>query len=142
MPRGRALPPAAQLVKMSQAGLTHAQIAEAISAKTGQKVSRSSVSAALSRAGLVTPKDRYNDTLPWRIAPEHDDDYHARMLRALGARLRGKDLDDKTAKKLDAWLDARRSTKTLVKYDPAKGFDLVEGAFESVPIAHDLDDAG
>ena len=50
----RKLPPAQELKKLVDAGMTHTQIAEKISEEIGETVSRSSVAVALSRATLTT----------------------------------------------------------------------------------------
>ena len=60
MSRERLIPGDDQLKSMVERGMTHQQIADAVSKETGVSVSRSTVSAALSRAGL-TNRIRYDE---------------------------------------------------------------------------------
>lgn len=123
MSKYRTLPDAHVLAQMAK-DKTHAQIAAELSAKSGETITRSAVSSALSRAGLSEKKERYSNTVPWNVAGEHDDDWHLRMLRALGRRQAGRELDERTSAKLDHWLAEREKTGTRVTYSRKSGFSL------------------
>lgn len=120
--------------------LTHQQIADRVWRDTGETVSRSSVSAALHRAGLSTPANRYREELPWRVNLEHIREYPARMLRLLGRKRSGQQLTDVESRRLDAWLHQLADDHAVVGYDPNSKFgfyyiekdDAVDG--DEIPI--------
>lgn len=103
-------------------GLTHQQVADRVFQQTGQVVSRSSVSAALHRAGLSATGPRYREELPWRVRIEHIAEYPARMLRLLGRRRAGGDLTADENKRLDSWLRQLQDEHAVVGYDPDSKF--------------------
>jgi hypothetical protein len=122
MPAPRVLPPTEELKRLVTMGLTHQQIVDYLQEKQGLKVSRSSVSAALSRAGLTEREGmRYKDELPWRIKAEHLTQYPARMLRLLGRRRQGIELTDDEDGRLDAWLESVEEREIVVAYAPDNG---------------------
>lgn len=107
--------------------MTHAQIADHIEHVFNQRVSRSTVSAALHRAGLTRDAMRYKAELPWRVRAEHLTQYPARMLRLLGRRRAGVELTDDEESRLDAWLDALEEKEIVVAYAPdTEGFIYVD----------------
>lgn len=114
----RMLPPTSELARMVDAGLTHQQIADRINEETGQSVSRSTVSVALSRAGLAKDAMRYKDELPWKVKAEHLTQYPARMLRLLGRRNKGIELTDEEAERIEAWLEGLEEKGLVVAYAP------------------------
>lgn len=115
----RLLPPAQELKKLVDLGYTHANIAEYVQITTGVHVSRSTVSAALSRAGLTTRDGiRYKDEIPWRVKAEHLTQYPARMLRLLGRRRAGHELADDEAQRLDAWMEGLEEKELVIAYCP------------------------
>lgn len=114
----RLLPPASDLARMVDEGLTHQEIADRILAETGQRVSRSTVSVALSRAGLAKDAMRYKSELPWRVKGDHITQYPARMLRLLGRRNAFIELTDEEADRLEAWLDGLQEKGLVVAYCP------------------------
>jgi hypothetical protein len=123
----RVLPDNATLQRWVEKGMTHREIAEEVARVTGQAVSRSSVSAALSRAGLSRPMARYDDELPWRVKVSHMTQYPARMLRLLGRRRAGFDLSGADSERLDSWLATLKDEGLVVAYCPErKGFLYVE----------------
>lgn len=123
----RLLPPVTELQKMVEAGFTHQQIVERIRQDTGVVVSRSTVSVALSRAGLARDAMRYKHELPWKVKAEHLTQYPARMLRLLGRRRSGMGLTDEEADRLEAWLEALVEKGLVVAYVPeGEGFIYVE----------------
>ena len=123
----RYLPSDAKLADMAKT-MTHQQIADAVYAETGVRVNRSTVSAALSRAGL-TNRIRYSDALPWpRIKVEHNGHYVAQMLRA-GARIQaGQDVMEALRARYESWSERMREEDAVIHYDPetADGFHYVK----------------
>jgi len=111
------LPGISELVTLVNAGMTHEQIATRIAELTGQPISRSSVSAALSRAGK-TNRIRYLRELPWKVRGEHARRYHPMMLR-LQARLdSGQNLSAQELRRVTAWRNALTRQKAVVHYEP------------------------
>lgn len=124
----RILPPAAELQKMLDAGMTHQEIADEIAKRTGEPVARSTVSAAISRAGLSGTMPRYREVIPWKVKVGHLNEYPARMLRLYGRRRDGYSLTDEEAKRLESWLLMLDSENAVVGYDPdneEQGFHYV-----------------
>ena len=121
----RYLPSDQQLAKWREDGLTHQQIAERVYKETGYRVSRSTVSAALSRAGL-TNRVRYSEWLPWdRIATEHNGHYAAQMLRA-GARMEaGEEVSESLQSRYENWRARLEAEDACIHYDP----DTIDGFF-------------
>lgn len=113
----RYLPSDAKLAEMAKT-MTHQQIADAVYAQTGVKVNRSTVSAALSRAGL-TNRVRYTEALPWpRIRVEHNGHYAAQMLRA-GARIQaGQKVSDDLRARYESWVERLKAEDAVIHYDP------------------------
>lgn len=103
-------------------GLTHQQVADRVFQQTGHPVSRSTVSAALHRAGLSANASRYREELPWRVKVEHITEYPARMLRLLGRRRAGGELSADENKRLDSWLHQLETEHAVVGYDPTSKF--------------------
>lgn len=106
---------------MVELGLTHQQIADHLKETTGVAVSRSTVSAALSRAGVSREGMRYKNELPWRVRAEHLTQYQARMLRLLGRRRAGGDLTDEEDSRLDSWMESLEDNRWVVGYAPESG---------------------
>lgn len=122
----RLLPPTSELARMVADGLTHQQIADRIETATGVRVSRSTISAALSRAGLATAGNRYRAEIPWRVSGEHLTQYPARMLRLLGRRNAGISLGEEEGERLFAWLESLEEKGLVVAYAPQnEGFIYV-----------------
>lgn len=123
MPAHRLLPDTATLRHwVEDEGMTHQQIADRVFRETGQPVSRSSVSAALSRAGISATGNRYHEEIPWRVKVEHIREYPARMLRLLGRRRSGQTLTENESKRLDSWLQMLEDDHAVVAYDPNSRF--------------------
>ena len=122
----RILPPVAELQKLVDQGMTHAQIASKLSQKTGHKIARSTISAALSRAGASDTGTRYAEEIPWRVRGEHLTQYPVRMLRLLGRRHKKIDLRADEAQRLDNWLAGLHQKNLVVAYSPEAGFMYVE----------------
>ena len=123
----RYLPSDAKLAQMAKT-MTHQQIADAVFAETGIRVNRSTVSAALSRAGL-TNRVRYADALPWKkIRTVHNGHYAAQMLR-VGARIKaGFEVGESLQDRYDSWARRLQEQDAVVHYDPdtAEGFHYVK----------------
>lgn len=128
MPAPRVLPPNDELKRYVDLGMTHQQIVEYVFDKYGVKVSRSSVSAALSRAGLTEREGvRYIDELPWQVKADHMTQYPARMLRLLGRRRAAYELSADEDSRLDAWLESLEERDLVVAYVPeGDGFIYVD----------------
>lgn len=112
----RYLPSDSMLQKYVDRGMTHQEIADLIAKESGVPIARSTVSAALSRAGL-TNRVRYDEVIPWkRIKVEHNHHYALTMLR-LEARLRnGSKLTEEQAKRLDSWKQRLNDEEAVVIY--------------------------
>ena len=126
MPAPRLLPSDSELRHLVEQGLTHQEIADWVLENLGQRVSRSSVSVALSRAGLSKGAMRYRDELPWKVKADHLTEYPARMLRLLGRRRANIDLTDDEESRLDAWLEDLTENDWVVAYCPEVGFLYVD----------------
>lgn len=129
MPALRRLPDITTLKRWTDEGLTQEQMCALIYEETGYRPRRSSISAALSRAGLSVDGNRYEDTIPWRVKNEHLREYPPRMLRLLGRRRSGLDLNEDEDRRLDSWLSRLDNENAVVAYDPeapAEGFVYVE----------------
>ena len=120
--------------------MTHQQIADRIRLTTGVVVSRSSVSVALSKAGLTRGAMRYREELPWKVKSDHITQYPARMLRLMGRRRAGNKLTDDEADRLEAWLESLDEKGLVVAYVPdGDGFiyvyaDEVDDGAGGIPI--------
>lgn len=138
----RLLPDKTTLRRLVDEGKTHNEIVDWVYENMGVRVQRSTVAAALSRAGLVTPANRYKDTLPWRVKQEHLTHYAPRMLRLLGRRRNGLPLTEEQNTRLDSWLDQLRQDHAVVVYIPQtdEGFHYVDGEWDTneVPIMEKL----
>lgn len=125
----RVLPSRDELQKMLERGMTHREIAEAVSRETGHPVRRSTVSAAIHRAGLSDAAKKYSDELPWTVREEHLTHYAARMLRLLGRRRAGIQNSAEMDARLDGWLRQLDENHAVVTYLPetSEGFFYVDG---------------
>lgn len=127
--RPRVLPPTNDLIRMFESGMTHQQIADQVFADTGTPVSRSTVSAALHRAGKTRGNPRYKTEIPWKVRSEHLTEYPVRMLRLLGRRRSGKPIPPGDETRLDNWLELLDRENAVVAYDPnnpVQGFHYVD----------------
>lgn len=136
------LPPTSTLRAMVDKGLTHQEIADAISRDTGYDVSRSAVSAALHRANETARAKKYVDELPWIVHERHQTHYAARMLRLLGRRRAGIANSAESNKRLDSWLAQLKEAGAVVAYDPLtpEGFHYTFGEPDrkGIPILREL----
>ena len=127
---------------MVDRGMTHQQIAEEVSRRTGYPVSRSSVSAALFRAGEASVAKRYPDEIPWVVHEEHQTHYAARMLRLLGRRRKGIANSAESDARLDSWLAQLEKAGAVVVYvpDTEDGFFYIPGEpdIEGIPVMREV----
>ncbi len=90
-------------------------------------VTRQAVYLKLKEAGHDTGGQRYAETLPWRVAQEHRDDWDAQMLRELAKRQQGLPPGYRASGvALDMWLEALDRAGQVVDYDREKGFIRVK----------------
>jgi hypothetical protein len=113
----RYLPSDSILAGWVEAGMTHQQIADRIAEDTGVQVSRSSVSAALSKAGL-TKRIRYKDLVPWRVRSIHNRAHPLNMLRLEGRRRGGETLSDSDLRNLESFKRRLKEADAVVAYLP------------------------
>lgn len=139
MSRPRILPSDRELVWMRDQGMTHQQIADEVSRKTGHRIARSTVSVALARAGESDHRRRFRDTIPWQVPTRFQAEYPLRMLRLLGRQRRGMVMTDDERTRLESWMSKRQSEGSVVVFCP----DVPRGepGFYYVPdTARDHDD--
>ena len=120
----RYLPSTSILVGMVESGMTHQQIADRVYADTGVRVGRSSVSAALSKAGY-TKRIRYDDIIPWRVKIIHTHHHMLNMLRLEGRRMAAGHLSEQEERNLESFKARLIEQKAVVTYLP----DTDEGWF-------------
>lgn len=128
MAKPRIIPSDRELQRLVNKGFTHQEIADIISEESGTPIARSTVSAALSRAGM-TERIRYDEIIPWSpIKVEHNYHYALTMLRLLARRNEGDELDDEKNARLDSWIEKLTNNNAVVVYvpDSAVGFHYVE----------------
>lgn len=119
MSRPRIVPDVGTLVHwVEDEGLTHEQIADRIFETTGQRPARTTVSVALSRAGKSEPRRRFKEEIPWRLKGADIKAYPVRMLRLLGHRRAGDELNSDENKRLDSWLATLEREGAVVAWDP------------------------
>lgn len=122
--------------------MTHLEIAEMVSRETGYPVSRSTVSAALHRAGESMRAKKYPQEIPWKVREAHQTHYAARMLRLLGRRRAGITNSAEMDSRLDTWLRQLESTGSVVVYFPQTpdGFFYIPGEpdVEGIPVKREV----
>lgn len=118
-----------QLKAYLSQGMTQQQIVEAWAQDSGVRVARSTIAMLIERSGLesANPRPRYDELLPWRVAPEHRDDIDARALRLEGRRRAGGKITPWQEKWLEGWIADLRNANAVVHYDRAteKGFHWI-----------------
>lgn len=138
----RILPPVSRLRQLVDQGMTHQQIADLITHETGYPVGRSTVSAALHRAGEAQTAKKYPDEIPWRVKEEHQAHYAPRMLRLLGRRRKGITNSSEMDARLDAWLKQLEENGAVVVYvpDTEDGFFYVQGVpdVDGIPVRREF----
>lgn len=106
------------LRRWKDAGLTQVEMVDRIEQEFGQQVTRSAVANAMARYGLAEEAPRYNDHVPWRVGALHVTAHPIRMLRLLGRRDTGGELNPREQKMLDSWLSELAERKLIVAYCP------------------------
>lgn len=118
MPARRIVPDNNTLARWVEEGLTHEQIAQRILEETGENVARSTVSVALHRAGLTDNRASFKEEIPWRLRGKDLKAYPIRMLRLLGKRRQGLELNEDENRRLDSWLATMDAENAVVAWDP------------------------
>lgn len=97
--------------------MTQEQMRDKIEEETGIRPGKSTISAALSRAGL-THRIRYDDFIPWkRISVDHNSNYIITQLRT-GARLkRGLPVKPGDRHRYEKWVENLEEVGAVVHYD-------------------------
>lgn len=126
MARARLVPSDQELKRLLERGYSHDDIVQHVWETDRKRVHRSTVSAAISRAGLSEPQNRYDTEIPWRVNGKHLRDYQPRMLRLLGRRRAGETLNELEDSRLDNWLQMLEDDNAVVAYDPEVGFGYVD----------------
>lgn len=128
MPRPRLVPADSTLEKWYiEEGLTQQQIVERIWEQDQVRVSRSTVAAALTRAGL-TDRVRYDDMIPWRVKLEHCSHHLLNILRAAAREARGVDVSPALQRQLDSFRKRQEAEDCVIAYvpDTEQGWFLVK----------------
>lgn len=124
----RLVPSDSMLQKYVERGLTHQQIADLVTKETGVPIARSTISAALSRAGL-TARVRYDKVIPWNpIKAVHNRHYALAMLRLEARRQGGVALTEEQEQRLASWKAKLKSEDAVIVYlpDSEDGFYYVK----------------
>lgn len=125
MGRNRISPTDKELEELLRLGYTHEDIVEKVYEDTGVRLSRSTISVAIGRAGL-TSQNRYTEEIPWTVATKYLRQYQVKMLRVLGRRRAGLEVTDVENNRLDSWLAKLERENAVVVYDPNRGFGYAE----------------
>lgn len=123
----RYIPSDSILKKWLDEGLSHQDIVDRILEQDGVRVSKSSVAAAISRAGL-SHRIRHDDYIPWSpIRADHATSYVLTMLRSAARRAHGETLPPELEARLDSWIKRLEENSVVVHYDAdtAEGFLFV-----------------
>ena len=122
----RILPSDSQLQRMVERGMTHQEIADKVSEDTGERVNRSSVSAALSRAGL-TDRVRYDEVIPFQVRAVHNYHYALTMLRVHARLEAGLEVPEDQVDRYESWKAKLCAEQAVVAYiaETDEGFHYV-----------------
>lgn len=113
------LPSGAELYAMTMKGMTQKEIAE-LYGSTEHSVWRKLTAY---RRGPSKIQRTHTDVIPWKgILKKHDNLFPAKMLRALGRRNHGDELDYITERELNLWLKSLDDQKVVIDYDRGKGW--------------------
>jgi hypothetical protein len=113
----RKLPSDSTLKKWLDEGLDHEQIRQRAMKETGESITLSSVSSALSRAGL-TYRVRYDTHIPWRrISVDHNHAYQLSMLRLASRIDRGLPVRKVDERRLQNWIEQLKADGVVVHYE-------------------------
>jgi hypothetical protein len=122
---------------MLDAGWTRRQIRDYVYSETGHMLTLPAITLHAIRLGYGKNKPRYSETIPWRVKEDHAKTYPIRMLRLLGRRRNGAEMDADEARLLDNWLLRLRRNGLIVAYDPDndEGVRYIDESFRD----HDID---
>lgn len=126
MARERLVPSDQELARLLERGMSHKDIVAYVQDTEGKHITQGAVAAAVSRAGLSSPQRRYEREIPWRVSPEHIRDYPVRLLRLLGRRNNGDELNDDENNRLNNWLNHLETDNAVVGYDKVNGFAYID----------------
>jgi hypothetical protein len=113
----RKVPSDSTLKRWVALGYSHEKMAALASKYSRQRVARSTISAALSRAGL-TNRVRYRESIPWpRIRQSHNTHYALTQLRTEARIHAGKEVSDDLFKRFKSWRDRLFEEGAVVVYD-------------------------
>lgn len=120
-------PDVSWLRQHAQRGYTQAKMVEAWEKESGIRVTRSAIAMAMMRHNVEPsrPRPRYEDTVPWKVRPEHRLHTDARLLRLEGRRRHGGKLSDADLHWLNVWRKELETANAVITYDP----DTEEGFF-------------
>lgn len=125
MANKRVLPSDSILEKWLDDGLSLEDIRQRVLEQTGYLPGKSTVSAALSRAGL-TSRVRYDDVIPWkRISVDHNQHYILHQLRMAARMKRGLPVSEGDQRRFKHWKSQLDEANAIVCYD----IDSVEGFY-------------
>lgn len=131
----RVLPPASELKRLRDRGMSLRNIADHVYDTTGEKVTPAAISAALSRAGYAMDPPRYENLIPWRVQMRHQKHFMVRMLRLEGRRRKGLPLKPEDERRLDDFIEELNDNQAVVHYNPNYGTD----GFYAVPRREGID---
>lgn len=130
----RQLPPVEELVKMREDGMSLRDIADRVQELTGERITKSGISAALVRAGAGKDQVRYQDLIPWQVLMGHQKQYHVRMLRVEGRLRAGGHVEEGALRRLENWKAELEQKRAVIHYNPMK-----EPGFHAVPRREGID---
>jgi len=110
------LPPNHDLLAMLNKGMTHQQIADAVSEQMGRRVSRATVTSALQRAGAPPAWEKVTDHVPWVVRTRHHHEAPLRMLRVLARRREGAPVAESEQLRLDNLLKWLAENNAVIAY--------------------------
>lgn len=68
--------------------------------------------------GVVKPRARHHEFIPWTVKTEHMHAYPVTMLRLLARVESGQTIPDNKRRRLDRWVEEMREKNLVVDYDP------------------------
>lgn len=124
----RLVPSDSILKRWLELGYTHEKMAHLASKIEGRPIARSTISAALCRAGL-TQRVRYNSVIPWpNIKTVHNSHYALTQLRTKARIDAGLKVTDDRQKRFESWQRRLIEENAVVVYleDSKDGFYYVQ----------------
>jgi hypothetical protein len=113
-------------------GLTQQEMVHRVLAESGEEVSRSAIANAMTRYGLAEDGARYPQEVPWSVNAMHATANPLRMLRLLGRRQSGIELNNREGDMLDRWLSQLDEKDLIVAYDhnDIRGFHYISAIYK------------